>query len=98
MWKIVKFRISYLRLPIDGNIGDVKAWDLIVTKMEKWLAGWKRSYLPKGAGSILFKLPYLIPQFLFFLFPVPGFAKRIKIQCWFMWGDMDEPKKYHLVA
>lgn len=45
----------YLGLPLEAKFESIRAWDLIVERFEKRLAGWTANYLSKGDCLTLIK-------------------------------------------
>ena len=92
--------MKYLGLPLGANVRDRSIWNLIIEKVERRLAGWKRLYLSKGGKVTLIKstLSNLSTYFLS-LFPIPvEVANRIKqLQQNFLWSGTRDVKKTHLV-
>jgi hypothetical protein len=43
--------LAYLGMPLGASYKAVSVWDLILEKMERRLAGWKKLYLSKGGSS-----------------------------------------------
>ncbi len=74
--------------------------DIIIEKMERTLAGWKRLYLSKGGRVTLIKstLPNL-PTYFLSLFPIPvSVANWLeKLQGDFLLGGLDNEPKFHLI-
>ena len=68
--------------------------------MERKLSGWQRMYLSTGGRVTLIKSTLSsLPTYYLSLFPIPSsVALRIdKIQRDFLWGGIDEGKKFHLI-
>uniref|UniRef100_A0A2N9FS98 Reverse transcriptase zinc-binding domain-containing protein n=1 Tax=Fagus sylvatica TaxID=28930 RepID=A0A2N9FS98_FAGSY len=92
--------MKYLGLPLGARYKSKEIWNPILEKMERRLAGWKRSYLSKGGRLTLIKstLSSLSTYFLS-LFSIPSsVAHQIeKLQRDFLWGGLGDEFKYHLV-
>jgi len=74
--------------------------DGVIEKVERRLVGWKRMYLSKGARLTLINSTLSnIPTYYLSLFPIPvRVANRLdKIQNDFLWGDIGDEAKFHLV-
>jgi hypothetical protein len=68
--------------------------------MERKLSGWQRMYLSTGGRVTLIESTLeSLPTYYLSLFPIPSsVALRInKIQRDFLWGGIDEGKKFHLI-
>ena len=92
--------MKYLGLPLGARYKSKEIWNPILEKMERRLAGWKRSYLSKGGRLTLNKSTLSsLPTYFLSLFPVPSsVAHRIeKLQRDFLWGGLGDEFKYHLV-
>ena len=87
-------------MPLGARFKDKACWNGVVEKSMRTLASWKRSYLSKGGRIALIKSTLSnLPTYLLSLMPIPAaVAKRLEsIQCDFLWGDMGEEFKFHLV-
>jgi hypothetical protein len=92
--------MKYLGLPLGARYKSKEIWNPILEKMERRLAGWKRSYLSKGGGLTLIKSTLSsLPTYFLSLFVVPSsVAHRIeKLQRDFLWGSIGDEFKYHFV-
>jgi hypothetical protein len=99
--KVAELPMTHLGLPLGSSFKGKSIWNGIIEKMEQRLAGWKRMYLSKEGRVTLIKSTLSnLPPYYLFLFPIPmGVAQRIeKIQRDFLWGDLGEEFKYHLVS
>ncbi|XP_050278053.1 uncharacterized protein LOC126719564 [Quercus robur] len=87
------FPMQYLGLPLGANVRDRSVWNLILEKVERRLASWKRLYLSKGGKVTLIKSTLSnFPTYFLSLFPIPiGFANRIEqLQRNFLWSGMGD--------
>lgn len=70
--KVGRFPISYLGLPIGGNISRLSSWDPLIEKMNKKLAGWKSKSLSLGGRLTLIKASLSnLPIYYMSLFSLP---------------------------
>jgi hypothetical protein len=98
--RIASLPMKYLGLPLGAKYKSKEIWNLILEKMERRLAGWKRSYLSKGGRLTLIKSTLSsLPTYFLSLFAVPSSVAHWieKIQRDFLWGGIGEEFKYHLV-
>jgi hypothetical protein len=98
--KTTTLPMKYLGLPLGAKFKLKNIWNLIIEKMERRLAGWKRMYLSTGGRLTLLKSTLSkLPTYYLSLFPIPAkVAKRIeKIQRNFLWGSTEDVDKFHLV-
>jgi hypothetical protein len=73
---------------------------LVVEKMEKRLASWKKIFLSQGGCLILIKSKLSsLPTYFLSLFPLPaGMVRRLKRLCRdFLWDGLGSEPKLHLV-
>jgi len=85
--------LKYLGLPLGASYKAKSIWDVIVEKMERQLASWKRIYLSKGSRVTL--ITYFLSLFLI----LASVANRIeKLQRNFLWARIGDEFKYHLVS
>jgi hypothetical protein len=92
--------MKYLGLPLGARYKSKEIWNPILEKMERRLAGWKRSYLSKGGRLNLIKSTLSsLPTYFLSLFAVlASVAHRIeKLQRDFLWGGLGDEFKFHLV-
>ena len=93
--------LEYLGMPLGASYKALGVWNPIIEKIERYLVGWQKLYLSKRGRLTLLKstLSSLLTYFLS-LFPIlVSVAKRIEsIQRNFLWGDMGEVHKHHLVG
>uniref|UniRef100_A0A2N9FD14 Splicing factor YJU2 n=1 Tax=Fagus sylvatica TaxID=28930 RepID=A0A2N9FD14_FAGSY len=93
--------MKYLGLPLGAKFKETNIWNLIIEKMERRLAGWKRLYLSKGGKVTLIKSTLSsLPTYFLSLFPIlAGVANRLeKLQRDFLWSGLGSEFKYHLVS
>ncbi|KAG7984034.1 hypothetical protein I3843_04G136900 [Carya illinoinensis] len=98
--KVSSLPTRYLGLPLWAPHKSMIMWERIIEKIEGKLAGWKRIYLSKGERITLIKSTLSnFPMYFFSLFPLPeGVADRLeKIFCDFLWGGLEDAKKFHLI-
>jgi hypothetical protein len=75
-------------------------WHTIIEKMKRRLAEWKRLYLPKGGQlTLIMSTLSKLPTYFLSLFHIPvSVANQIEKQLRdFLWGDLDNDAKFHLV-
>ncbi len=92
--------MTYLGLPLGAKFNSTSIWNPILEKIEKRLAGWKRIYLSKGGKLTLLKSTLSnLPTYFLSLFHLPtGVASQLeKLQRDFLWSEMGESHKVHLV-
>ncbi|XP_059623077.1 uncharacterized protein LOC132266242 [Cornus florida] len=81
----------------ERNVG---VWDLVIERVQRRLAGWKKQYLSKGGKVTLLKSTLSsLPTYFLSLFQIPtGVASSIeRLQRNFLWGGLQGEFKYHLV-
>ena len=91
---------TYLGLPLGGLHKSCRVWDVVEERFKRKLATWKKQYLSKGGRLTLIKctLSYLPIYFmLLFVIPKKMSVRLERIQREFLWGDLEERKKIHLV-
>lgn len=69
--------------------------------MEHGLARWKKDLFSKGGRLTLIKCTlHNLPIYHLSLLTIPvSIAKKLEaLQCKFLWGDLGDHKRYHLVA
>ena len=91
----------YLGMPLGILYKTTSIWNLILERMEKKLAGWKRLYLSKGGRLTLLKsiLSSLLTYYLsLFTIPKAVMTRLERIQRNFLWGSSVKCFKYLLVA
>jgi hypothetical protein len=65
--------MSYLGLPLGASFKETAIWNLVLERVEKRLASWKRLYLSKGGKLTLIKSTLSnIPTYFLSLFPIPA--------------------------
>ena len=98
--KVGKLPTSYLGLPLGAPKKHCGVWDSIEERFKRKLAVWKKHYLSKGGRLVLLKSTLSnLPIYFMSLFVIPR-KVRIKlerIQKDFLWGDLGDKSKIHLV-
>ena len=92
---------TYLGLPLGGLHKSCRVWDVVEERFKRKLATWKKQYLSKGGRLTLIKctLSYLPIYFmLLFVIPKKMSVRLERIQREFLWGDLEERRKIHLVS
>ncbi|GJS98578.1 RNA-directed DNA polymerase, eukaryota, reverse transcriptase zinc-binding domain protein [Tanacetum coccineum] len=87
---------SYLGLPIDCNMANVKNWDPIVDKFSKRLSKWKSSMLSIGGrATLISSVLGSIGTYYLSLFPMPSTVnkKLESMRSHFFWGSDENSKK-----
>ena len=82
-------------LPLGASHKEETIWNLVLEKMERRLAGWKRLYLSKGGKVTLIKCTLSnLPTYFLSLLPIPvKVANRMeKLQRDFLRSGIDAPK------
>ncbi|KAG6646726.1 hypothetical protein CIPAW_07G027800 [Carya illinoinensis] len=98
--KVSSLPMKYLGLPLEAFYKSKTMWDGVVEKIERKLVGWKRLYLSKGGSVTLIKSTlFNLPTYFLSLFPLPvGVAHRLEKTCHdFLWGSLEDVKKFHLI-
>ncbi len=98
--KTASLPMQYLGLPLGAKFKSKEIWNPVLKKVERRLAGWKRSYLSKGGRLTLIKSTLLnLPTYFTSIFPIPvSVAKHIeRLQRDFLWQGSGEEFKFHLV-
>jgi hypothetical protein len=98
--RVVGLHMKYLGLPLGAHCKAITIWNGVLETTEKRLAGWKIGLLSKGGRLMLIKSTLSnIPTYLLSLFPIPSsVANRLeRLQRNFLWGGINEEKKFHLV-
>lgn len=93
--------IKYLSIPLGANYKNTRTWEPVVDRFDSQLAGWKEGLLSKGGQLTLIKSTlYKLPIHYLFLISIPvSVAKKLEaIQCRFLWGNVNDRRKFHLVA
>lgn len=92
--KVGSFPLSYLGLPLGGNISRLNVWEPMIERMRRKLASWKGRLLSIGGRLTLIKSAISnLPIYFMSLYPMPqGIIDKItSIQRRFLWsGDMDK--------
>ncbi|OWM91409.1 hypothetical protein CDL15_Pgr017327 [Punica granatum] len=98
--KIGSFPLNYLGLPVGAGARNKDVWNVIIDRMERKLAGWKKMHLSKGARLTLIKASLSsLPTYFMSPFVIPkSVADRIeKIQRDFLWDSGENTCNFHLV-
>jgi hypothetical protein len=98
---IASLQVKYLGLPLGVSYKSTHIGTGLIEKIEHRLASWKRLYLSKGGRVTLIKSTIAnIPTYYLSLFPILGsVAARIeKLRRDFLWGEIGDDFKYHLVS
>ena len=70
--KVESTAIKYLGLPLGAQFKSTAIWTLILERMEKRLAGWRKRHLSKGGRITLIKSTLSgLPTYFLSLFPIP---------------------------
>jgi hypothetical protein len=71
--QIASLPMKYLGLPLGARYKSKEIWNPILEKMERRLAGWKKSYLSKGGRLTLIKSTLSsLPTYFLSLFVAPA--------------------------
>ncbi|RVX19303.1 putative serine/threonine protein phosphatase 2A regulatory subunit B''gamma [Vitis vinifera] len=98
--KVGNLPTNYLGLPLGASHKSCRVWDGVEERFKRKLAMWKKQYLSKGGRLTLIKstLSNLLIYFMsLFVIPRKVRLRLEKIQREFLWGDMEERRKIHLV-
>ncbi|RVX03319.1 putative ribonuclease H protein [Vitis vinifera] len=98
--KVGNLPTNYLGLPLGASHKSCRVWDGVEERFKRKLAMWKKQYLSKGGRLTLIKSTLSnLPIYFMSLFVIPRKVRlRLeKIQREFLWGDMEERRKIHLV-
>ena len=98
--KVGNLPTTYLGLPLRAPHNSCRVWDVVEERFKRNLATWKKQYLSKGGRLTLIKSTLSnIPIYFMSLFVIPRKMRlRLeKIQMEFLWGDLEERRKIHLV-
>lgn len=98
---MTKLPIRYLSIPLGANNKETKTWEPVVNRFEQRLSGWKRGLLSKGGRLTLIKntLRNLPINYVSLQATPVSVAKKLEpIQCRFLWDEVEDKRKYHLVA
>ena len=70
--KVESTAIKYLGLPLGAQFKSTAIWTLILERMEKRLAGWRKRHLSKGGRITLIKSTLSgLPTYFLSLFSIP---------------------------
>jgi hypothetical protein len=70
--QVASLPMTYLGLPLGASYKSMSIWNGVIEKMERRLAGWKRTYLSEGGRLTLLKSTLSdLPTYLLSLFPIP---------------------------
>ncbi|KAJ9677624.1 hypothetical protein PVL29_022550 [Vitis rotundifolia] len=98
--KVGNLPTTYLGLPLGAPHNSCRVWDGVEERFKRKLATWKKQYLSKGGRLTLIKTTLSnLPIYFMSLFVIPRRVRlRLeKIQREFLWGDLEERRKIHLV-
>ncbi|KAJ9690971.1 hypothetical protein PVL29_013233 [Vitis rotundifolia] len=98
--KVGKLPTSYLVLPLGAPNKYCGVWDSIEERFKKKLAVWKKHYLSKG-GRLVF-LKRTLSNLLIYFMPLFDIPRKVRIRLQriqrdFLWGDLGDRSKIHLV-
>ena len=98
--KVRNLPTTYLGLPLGATHNSCRVWDVVEERFKRKLATWKKQYLSKGGRLTLIKSTLSnLPIYFLSLFVIPRKVRlRLeKIQREFLWGDLEEKRKIHLL-
>ena len=84
--------MTYLGMPLGASYKSPTIWNLILERIERKLAEWKKLYLSKGGRLTLLKSTLSsLPTYYLSLFTIPSHvANKIeKLQRDFLWGGFE---------
>ncbi|KAK3224608.1 hypothetical protein Dsin_004470 [Dipteronia sinensis] len=90
--------LNYLGLALSGRPSAKSFWNKLVSRVERRLASWKKSFLNKGGKLVLIKTVMAsIPIYYMSVFKIPvSVAHKLeRLQRSFFWGDGIQHKKMH---
>ena len=99
--KVGNLPTTYLGLPLRAPYNSCRVWDVVEERFKRKLATWKKQYLSKGGRLTLIKSTLSnLPIYFMSLFVIPRRVRlRLeKIQREFLWGELEERRKIHLVS
>lgn len=94
-----RWSVKYLGMPLGGNPRVVAFWDLVVEKVSKKLACWKKSYISLGSHITLIKgVLSNIPVYYMSMYKMPNKIIHVIKKYWrdFLW-EGGRQNKDHLV-
>ena len=97
--KVGNLPTTYLGLPLGAPHNSCRVWDVVKERFKRKLAVEKK-YLSKGGRLTLIKSTLSnLPIYFLSLFVIPRKVRlRLeKIQMEFLWGDLEEKRKIHLL-
>ncbi|RVX12485.1 putative ribonuclease H protein [Vitis vinifera] len=98
--KVGNLPTTYLGLPLGAPHNSCRVWDVVEERFKRKLATWKKQYLSKEGRLTLIKSALSnLPIYFMSLFVIPRKVRlRLEeIQREFLWGDLEERRKIHLV-
>ena len=101
--KVSHWPLSFLGLPLRGNLKASRFWDLVVDRILRRMDGWKKNknfLLFKGRITLIQSCLSHIPSYFLSLFKITtSIALKIeKLQRNFLGFGTEKGKKYHLIS